>query len=249
MLPILYQNTDLILYSYPLLMGLGWGVGYQIFFSLWPKNYPAWHGQVLFWGSFLFAWIGAKILFLLSYPNEVAQSFFSEVSFWTGGGFVFYGGLLGGVLFLFLYKYLLRLPLRRDNFWPIVPSLTLGHGIGRIGCLLAGCCFGKETDWWWGIHLHGAQRHPTQIIEALFLVGLGLYLLKAKRTIPELASIYLLAYGSLRFGIEFLRGDKVRGEWGILTPSQWISLLLMAVGSYLIVRILRGYGFSSKSIK
>lgn len=236
MLPILYQSQDLILYSYPLLMGLGWGGGYQVFFALWPKDFPHWHGQVLFWGSFLFAWVGAKLLFLLSYPKEISQDFLSAVSFWTGGGFVFYGGLLGGVVFLLFYKFLFRLPLQKNNFWPIVPALTLGHGIGRIGCLLAGCCFGKETDWWWGIHLHGADRHPTQIIEAVLLIALGIYLLRAKRSILELASTYLLTYGFLRFGVELLRGDKVRGEWGALTPSQWISLLLIVSGLALALK-------------
>jgi len=249
MLPILYQSPELVLYSYPLLMGLGWGVGYQIFFALWPKSLPHWHGQVLFWGSFLFAWIGAKILFLLSYPDEIPQGYLGAVSFWTGGGFVFYGGLLGGVLFLLFFKFLFRLPLNKENFWPIVPALTLGHGIGRVGCLLAGCCFGKETDWWWGIHLHGIDRHPTQIIEAVFLLALGIFLLKSKRGILELASVYLLSYGFMRFGIEFLRGDKVRGEWGFFTPSQWISLLLVGAGVLLLSRILNSYGFSSKSIK
>lgn len=249
MLPILFQSSELILYSYPLLMGLGWGVGYQIFFSLWPGEYPAWQGQVLFWGSFIFAWIGAKILFLLSYPEEISQSFLAEISFWTGGGFVFYGGLLGGALFLLFYKYLFRLPLQRENFWPIVPSLTLGHGIGRIGCLLAGCCYGKETDLWWGIHLHGASRHPTQILESVFLIGLGLYLLRAKKSILELASVYLISYGIMRFGMEFLRGDKIRGEWGVLTPSQWISLFIILSGLILCYKIFRGYAFSSKSIK
>jgi phosphatidylglycerol---prolipoprotein diacylglyceryl transferase len=249
MLPIFYQGQDLILYSYPLLMGLGWGVGYQIFFSLWPKTIPQWQGQVLFWGSFIFAWIGAKILFLLSYPNEMAQNFLTEISFWTGGGFVFYGGLLGGIFFLFIYHFILRLRLTQESFWPIVPSLTLGHGIGRVGCLLAGCCFGKETEWWWGIHLHGAERHPTQIIESIFLIGLGIYLLRAKKSILELAAIYLISYGVMRFGIEFLRGDKVRGEWGILSPSQWISIFLLSAGLVLTRWIPGGYRLSSKLIK
>jgi hypothetical protein len=67
MLPILFQSPEFILYSYPLLMGIGWGVAYQIYFSF-PHSSTA-KAQGLFWGVFLFAWVGAKILFLLTHPE------------------------------------------------------------------------------------------------------------------------------------------------------------------------------------
>lgn len=228
MLPILYQNKDLILYSYPLLMGIGWGVAYQIFFSLLDKSTSRLKGQFLFWGIFIAAWIGAKVFFLITMP-ESDKSIVEEISFWTGGGFVFYGGFIGGLLFLSLFK-LTDKTLSAKDLWPMLPALAIGHGIGRIGCFLAGCCYGKPTEFFWGVFLHGHYRHPTQLLEAIALIGLGIYLFKAKVSYHTKIARYLISYGVIRLVIESLRGDSVRGLWGLLTPSQWISLGLIIVG-------------------
>jgi phosphatidylglycerol:prolipoprotein diacylglycerol transferase len=239
MLPILFQNHDLTIYSYPLLMGIGWGVAYQVFFYLLSEDFSRLKGQTLFWGIFLSAWIGAKFLFYLTYPSASEKSFVSDLSFWMGGGFVFYGGFLGALLFLALFKILFK-KLSLNDLWPMLPALALGHGIGRIGCFLAGCCFGKPTELFWGVFMHEHYRHPTQLIEASGLIALGIYLLKSNASKPRLISLYLVFYGLLRFGVEALRGDMVRGSWGLLTPSQWISLLLITSGILVFARILRG---------
>lgn len=231
MLPILYQSPDLILYSYPLLMGLGWGVAYQIFFSELDASISRIKGQILFWGIFLSAWIGSKVLFYLTYPQNISLD---QMSFWTGGGFVFYGGFLFAIAFLAFFKLSDR-TLNFKSLWAVVPAVAIGHAIGRIGCLLAGCCFGKPTDFFWGIYLHEQHRHPTQLLEALGLFAIGFYVLKSKRDKQFLSSIYLIAYGCLRLFIEALRGDLVRGMWGPLTPSQWISLALIVSGCCLLI--------------
>lgn len=235
MLPILFQSHDFILYSYPLLMGLGWGVGYQIFFSKKSPELSNLKAQLLFWGIFLFAWIGAKILFYITYPENVPTALLGDLSFWTGGGFVFYGGFIGGLIFLALYKKTFP-NFSYRNLWPLVPALALGHGIGRIGCFLAGCCYGKPTDFFWGVYLHDHYRHPTQLIEALGLLILGLYLFYSKKSPKFLLGIYLSLYGVLRFYVETLRGDLVRGQWGALTPSEWISCSLVISGAYLLIQ-------------
>ena len=228
MLPILFQSNNLIIYSYPLLMGLGWGIAYQIYFGLLGESVPRKQGMFLYWGIFLSSWIGAKVLFYLTLPSG-SESILTNSNFWLGGGFVFYGGLLGGMIFL-LALLLLKFPLNTNNFWPVLPALTMGHAIGRIGCLLAGCCFGKETDFFWGIFLHGHYRHPTQLLEALFLFGMSFHLLKSKKPKAILLTQYFCAYGVQRFIIEMLRGDAIRGYWWALTPSQWISIFLVVLG-------------------
>jgi len=234
MLPILYQSPDLVLYSYPLLMGLGWGVAYQVYFSLLDPASSKIKAQLLFWGIFLSAWIGAKILFYLTYPDDMGAGFLQQISFWTGGGFVFYGGFLGALLFLGMFKAFDN-KLSIDSIWPMLPALAFGHGLGRIGCFLAGCCFGKPTEFFWGVFLHDHYRHPTQLIEACGLLFLGTYLYKSKQPRKILVADYLVVYGSLRLLVEALRGDIVRGTWGVLTPSQWISLALILCGFTMIL--------------
>lgn len=233
MLPILYQNHDVILYSYPLLMGLGWGVGYQLFFA--KADIAQKYAQFLFWGIFLSAWIGSKLFFYFTSNSSGTDDILSQASFWTGGGFVFYGGLIFALLFIAAYK-LFKFPLTENTLWAMLPALTFGHAIGRIGCLLAGCCFGKETHLWWGIELHGAHRHPTQALEALGLFVIAFFVLKSGPSLKTLAK-YFLGYGALRFGIEFLRGDAIRGLWGPFTPSQWISLGLIVAGFFTVFLI------------
>jgi phosphatidylglycerol:prolipoprotein diacylglycerol transferase len=242
MLPILYQNHDFILYSYPLLMGIGWGVAYQIFFALIPVEKIPTKIHLLFWGIFVSAWIGAKILFLLTQAEH--RDLVANVSFWTGGGFVFYGGLIGAVIFCLLFHIFIQ-SLTLKHIWPMIPALSLGHGIGRIGCFLAGCCFGKETDLWWGIFMHDHYRHPTQLIEAIGLILLGLYFLNSKTQKRKLLIRYLISYGILRFGVEALRGDEIRGLLGPLSTSQWLSLLLIIVGLCLKFKPINSVGYRS----
>ena len=227
MLPILYQNHNLIIYAYPMLMGIGWGIAYQIFFSLLGENVSRLNGQAIFWGIFLAAWVGAKVFFYLTVPKN--NNFLSEINFWTGGGFVFYGGLLGAIAYLGVYR-LFDKKLALTSFWPLLPALAFGHGIGRVGCFLAGCCYGKPTEFMWGVFLHGEYRHPTQLIEALGLSLLGLYLIRSKAQKITLFTNYLVIYGGLRIVIEALRGDEIRGAWLNQPPSLWVSLMLLLVG-------------------
>lgn len=234
MLPILFQNPDFILYSYPLLMGLGWGVAYQVFFGYFPSTLKLRDAQILFWGIFLTSWFGAKVLYLLTSDSDVSNSF----NFWMGGGFVFYGGFLSAILFLAILR-LGGMKLSWSHLWPMLPALTIGHAIGRIGCFLAGCCFGAETDAFWGMHMHGASRHPTQILEALSLGLIGFLVIKFRERKSDTLIIYLLGYGIFRFSIEFLRGDEARGQWGVLSPSQWISCGMILVGCYFFSKKLK----------
>jgi phosphatidylglycerol---prolipoprotein diacylglyceryl transferase len=207
-------------------MGIGWGVGYQIFLS--RSSLAHRYTLLLFWGIFLSSWLGAKVLFLLTAPEISSEKLMSNMNFWMGGGFVFYGGFLGAIIFLLFY-HLSRHPWNKETIWGMVPALTMGHAIGRLGCFLAGCCFGKVTDWWWGIHLHGADRHPTQLLESLGLFCISWFVWRRPANGSSLR-LYLVSYGLLRYGTELLRGDSIRGSWGPLTPSEWISLALLLLG-------------------
>ena len=118
-------------------------------------------------------------------------------------------------------------------------SSVRGQGFGRIGCLFAGCCYGRETDAWYGITFHnsgfapnGVKLIPTQLISSAgdFLIC-GLLLAYARRSprTGRVAAAYLLLYGVGRFAVEFLRNDY-RGSVGVLSTSQLISVGVVALG-------------------
>jgi phosphatidylglycerol:prolipoprotein diacylglycerol transferase len=233
MLPILYQSHEIIIYAYPLMMGLGWGIAYQLFMQGLPQTFSRSFSQFVFWGLFLSSWLGAKAFFLLTRPEDLKIA--EDLSFWTGGGFVFYGGLILGTIFLSSLR-LLKPKESATVFESLLPALPVGHAIGRIGCFLAGCCYGKVTSAFWAIHQHGADRHPTQLIEALGLGILGHLLFKRRALHKSLLAFYLMGYGSLRLMIEILRGDEVRGDWGGYSPSFLVSIALLGLGFILHFR-------------
>jgi phosphatidylglycerol:prolipoprotein diacylglycerol transferase len=185
--------------------------------------------------------LGAKLLLLVVEGPRYLSSWTEFVEFLRSGG-VFYGGLIGAVAALVV---LLRK--RRIGFWTFAdmaaPAAALGHAIGRIGCFLAGCCWGRECSLPWAVTFTNpvAERnvgvpldvplHPTQLYESAGLFALcGLLLAVGKRLRPgQTFALYLGAYALLRFTIEFFRGDP-RGTvfGGALSTSQLIALVGIA---------------------
>ena len=165
---------------------------------------------------------------------------------WTWS-MTFYGGLFGGVLAFFLMYYFFFLRMNEtvlDKLLVIAPgAVALGHAVGRLGCFFNGCCYGKETDKWFGILFpgHAHKVIPTQLFEMIFLIILAAILLflafkyDSKYTLP----IYLISYGFFRFLIEFARGDE-RGQFGPLSPSQYWSIVLFVAGIVVLILYIRG---------
>lgn len=169
----------------------------------------------------------------------------------TFEGMTFIGGLVGGVIaFLgiyFLYVYVINPRLKEKNFFKsdmnkgvwyllrIAPiSITIAHGFGRIGCFFAGCCYGKETNAWYGIQFPGLHTKviPTQLFEAIFLFVLSavmivlLFVVHFKYNM----SLYLVSYGIWRFVIEYFRGDYRGSFIPGLSPSQFWSIIMVLLG-------------------
>ncbi|HQR44720.1 MAG TPA: prolipoprotein diacylglyceryl transferase [Thermoanaerobaculia bacterium] len=181
--------------------------------------------------------LGAKLLLLIVEGPRYLQSWDAFVEFLRSGG-VFYGGLIGAVLALAVV-----LRKRHIAFWTFTdmaaPAIALGHAIGRIGCLMAGCCWGRECSVPWAITFTdpvaernvgvpiGIPLHPTQLYESLGLFALcGLLLRFEKRRWPgQTFAWYLGSYALLRGTIEFFRGDP-RGAvlGGAVSTSQLIAL-------------------------
>ena len=159
------------------------------------------------------------------------------------GGFVFYGGFLGGVFGVWRYGRRYRLP-----FLPLTDQLIIAvplvHGFGRIGCFFAGCCYGIPYEGFGAVvypensfGLSGVSLFPLPLVEAmgLFLLFLVLALLSRKpRKIGFMTGIYLCAYAVFRFILEFFRYDDLRGVWFGLSTSQYIGILLFAAGCVLL---------------
>ncbi len=151
-------------------------------------------------------------------------------NFWLGGGFVYLGGFLGGSLFSLLFIISQKLPIKTFEF--SITPLVLGHALGRLGCFLAGCCFGTETNLPWSVHLHQAERHPVQIYEAFLLLILAWFLEKKSK---EKLIHYLAGYGFIRFILEYFRGDEIRGYYSFISTSQWISLAMISIAMGLLM--------------
>lgn len=197
------------------------------------------------WGIFFCAIIGgmagSRILY---YIVELPRIIHNPSILWDfKNGYVVYGGIIGGILTSMVYCRV-----KKAAFLPyfdlVVPAVSLAQGFGRIGCLFAGCCYGAQTDAWYGITFHasdlapnGVKLIPTQIISSVgdfAICGLLLWYASKKPKTGRVAAAYLLLYGTGRFAVEFLRNDY-RGSIGVLSTSQIISIGIVALGIIMYV--------------
>ena len=186
----------------------------------------------------------SKLLFWITEWKELVRNpgFMLDT---IGDGFVVYGGIIGGVLAGWLYCRIKKLNFLA-YFDLVIPSVALAQGFGRIGCLLAGCCYGRETDSAFSITFHDSEFAPnnvalipTQLYSSLldfinFAVLLAIA--KRKKADGQVGACYLIFYSAGRFILEFFRGDLVRGSVGNLSTSQFISIFTFAVGIILLIR-------------
>lgn len=174
-------------------------------------------------------------------------------------GATFYGGLIGGALiFLLVYFGVGFLRFRKDKehiacFWRIsdvaCASIAAAHGLGRIGCLMAGCCHGAITDRWYGIYMVSEQAKvvPIQLYEAIFLFALSAWFLyRVWQGKGYNLCLYMVVYGVWRFVIEYAR-DDYRGNTFVsfLTPSQ-LTAVMMIVGGVALLVLRRTCRFSKE---
>lgn len=192
---------------------------------------------------------GARTLYVWSYWREYfAARPFTEIFMVHKGGLVFYGGLAGATLAALLHLRWKRLPL-----WKVAdalaPGIALGYVIGRFGCLMNGCCYGRPTDLPWAIHFPadheaaGTGVHPTQVYESLLNLGLygALAWLHRRKTFDgQVFALYLMSYAVLRATVEMFRGDyRVLYLGGWATPAQLVGVLVFLAGLALYLRLPR----------
>jgi phosphatidylglycerol:prolipoprotein diacylglycerol transferase len=200
--------------------------------------------------------LGSKLLLLFTefdYYSENPGKIFSLETLRSGG--VYYGGFILAVIVGISLIWRQRLPVWKmtDVF---SPGIALGHSIGRLGCFAAGCCYGKPTTFLFGVTFRNSYSHetvgvplmiplhPTQLYEAAGNALIFVILwrtLKRKKFDGQVFILYLFLYSILRFFIEFLRGDLDRGFLfnGVLSTSQFISLVLIALATILCFTLKR----------
>jgi phosphatidylglycerol---prolipoprotein diacylglyceryl transferase len=273
MLPELFKIGNFPVHSWGLLLMIGFllaawrGAKYASRYNLRAED--VWDASLigLFGGV-----VGARLAFVLlnlkyfsAHPTEV-------FAIWTGG-MTFYGGLVGGLgAGLLAAKYLPLLRYRseraqaekegkpipdapeRVNLWDFADlaavSFPIGYGIGRIGCLLNGCCYGAACDLPWAVrfHLHDGAvtppSHPAQAYSAIAALIMYIVLLtveKRRQFRGQLILAFGILYGIYRFLIEFVREGATADPSGIgpLTQGQGASLILSLFAAFVYFKLVR----------
>ena len=197
--------------------------------------------SLLIW-CLVFGGLGSKLLFCLTMLDVIIADP-SYLLHSLANGWVVYGGLIGGVLGGFLFcRY------KKINFLSYfdlaLPSVALAQGFGRIGCFLAGCCYGRPTDSPIGITFtnsayapNGISLIPTQLISSgldflhFFVL---LYIARHKKAEGQVGGFYLIFYSIGRFILEYFRGDMERGRVGELSTSQFIAIFTLIAGIVIV---------------
>ena len=181
--------------------------------------------------------LGGKLLYIFTDIKHFLETPLTIITNF-GEGFVVYGAIAGGALAVVFYC--------RKQKWEvlkvidmIIPSVAIGQGFGRIGCFLAGCCYGAETTCPINVVFensfyapNGVHLHPTQLYSSVFNFLLAFLLLwydKRKKKDGNTLALYLVVYSVGRFIIEFFRDDP-RGAVGLLSTSQFIAIFTFIIG-------------------
>ena len=239
--PILFSVGPVTLYSYGLMVAFGFLVAstYATRRGRAAGVDPALIQSLSLW-VLVAGLAGARAVYVLL-NWEFFRRDWMEIFRVNHGGLVFYGGLAAGLLvgLWILFKNKL---LRWEVVGLMILPLVIAHAIGRVGCFLNGCCYGKPTRLPWAVSLpmDGIPSQPTQLYEAgaLLLIFFFLWMMERRKVRPgTVALAYGVFYGIWRFWIEFFRGDNPVGVGG-LTVFQWMSLGLVAVCGSLLARCL-----------
>jgi len=251
--PILLEAGPVTIYTYGVLLAAAYLLGLQ-FAIVRGRQRGLDPNRTMDLGIWIIisALVGAKLLLLVVEWDTFTRDWRELLTLARSGG-VFYGGLIAAVAVALWYLRRHHMPM-----WTVTdafaPGIALGHVIGRLGCLFAGCCFGRQTDVPWAITFrneYAAQNvgtplnvplHPTQLYEAgaeLLILAILLATERKGRPFPGRTFWgYMFMYGISRFVIEFYRGDA-RGLVGALSTSQFVSVLIIPISLVMLYLLSR----------
>jgi phosphatidylglycerol:prolipoprotein diacylglycerol transferase len=239
--PELFSVGPITVYTYGVMLAASYLLGLRL--AMWrAKKWGLDSARVLDLGIYIIiaALVGAKLLLVVVDFDQFGGSPADLLTLARSGG-VFYGGLILAVIVAFWYVARHRMP-----FWTtcdvFAPGIALGHVTGRLGCLEAGCCYGKPTDVPWAITFTNPQAaanvgtplgiplHPTQLYEAGAELLILALLLSTERRGHRFAGrtfwLYMFLYAVSRYIIEIYRGDPRGMVFGTFSTSQFISIVL-----------------------
>ena len=181
----------------------------------------------------VFGFMGGKLLYILVNIKQFIQA---PLAMLGSEGFVVYGGIIVGIFSIWVYCRIKKLSFL--SYMDIMtPAVSITQGFGRIGCFLAGCCYGRPTDSFFGVVFPegclapaGVKLVPTQLMSALFDLLMAVFLICMLRRVRYrgiISGYYLTLYAVGRFIIEYFRGDLERGSIGDLSTSQFISIFML----------------------
>jgi phosphatidylglycerol:prolipoprotein diacylglycerol transferase len=253
--PILFEIGSWPVYSYGVLLALAYLAGLQLA-VVRARRAGLDSARVMDLGIYLIiaALVGAKLMLVVvdfDYFRDRPRELLSLV---RAGG-VFYGGLIFALVVGLWLVRRYRLPVwtAADMY---APGIALGHVVGRLGCLLAGCCYGRPTDLPWGITFTspvaaanvgtplGTPLHPTQLYDAgaelLILVFLLAFERRGRPFPGRTFWLYMLLYAISRFIVEMFRGDE-RGTLMGFSTSQFVSLIVAPLAVLVLMRLRRAH--------
>lgn len=245
MLPELFSIGPFTVYSYGLMTALG------ILSAVWLGEHESKRsglgedGYILGLGiaAVIGGYAASKLLFWITILPQIAAD--PAVILETlSSGFVVFGGLIGGVLTAYVYCRI-----KKTDFWRTfdcaAPAVALAQGIGRIGCFLAGCCYGQPTDGAFGVVFRASSYAPSGVrLVPIQLVSAGLdfanFILlfvlwrKSRLKSGSVGAVYIITYSVGRFLLEYFRGDLNRGAVGVLSTSQFIAVFTVLAGATML---------------
>jgi phosphatidylglycerol:prolipoprotein diacylglycerol transferase len=215
MYPILYKIGPINIYAYGFFLAVGFMTAILVAAQEARRlGLPVGRFYDLCFFIIVFALIGSRILYVIVEPGKFIQNPLKVFALWEGG-LVFHGGLIAAVVVAFLLMRRYGMPWR-TTFDALAVGMPLGQAFGRVGCFMAGCCFGSLSDLPWAVRFTHPDTlcpireplHPAQLYEALLafgVFGVLFWLRKRKRFEGQLILTYFFLAGLVRFFVEFFR--------------------------------------------
>ncbi len=256
--PVLFQIGETAVPGYGMMVTLAMLIGLAVALLLAKKSgLPVMETATYLLFLVMVSLLGAKAYLMIYRAVELALA--GQPVTWAAllehkSMGVFYGGYIVGIFFSIWYLRKVGLPLWKVS--NIIPAAALMHAVGRVGCFLGGCCFGRPSPVPWAVQFPGHLEavHPTQLYESVLnLVNFGVLLLvfRHRKFDGQVFCLYILNYSVIRYVVELFRGGPGRGyiiegasPWTSVSVPQLISLLGFMAATVLYVYLKKTNSFT-----